>query len=544
MEKEQIIAYPQFRSYMKSHLTYSQISGIKPTIEEIKKDILSIDLDTALIILSKLSVLSRAGKEKLKLKLKPLTKVLDLDIEAIIEPYDLTNIMYTIKWFLAYGENRPTYEYNEPYPEFLHVFLTLLKITDYMVESIDNYDKAEDFIFKSSLFNRDAEVDKALVRQEIMFNILAMDKTIFEGKEKNYIDINEIFEKNYGYTLIQYVSTLFALNTPCIKELCLDDIITSNNWGIDITTFFNSVADRQTALKITEEISIDVSSLKKWALRTINSPFDNEEILATPLFKSKTKVYPFSPSYMAIVMFEGLSFKINKCCRKEKKDYFTFFGKIFESYVSRILEKAINDAKIKGYTYMREFKFGKENKDSSDAYILLGKTLLIIECKSGSIKKEAKTQADSTISNKAFQKYALSPIKQANDAFEAILNESTIFDNIKKVYILSVSLQSFPRITKYHKLLKEEDFVSTLNPKVKFVDYIGLSELELIANILNNHNKSVFKILNHKKQYNEYLPYQHYYYQKYGNIRRTDYMTRELKITFEKIKNTFQFKKM
>ncbi|OWT47520.1 hypothetical protein [Bacillus sp. K2I17] len=536
MEKEQTIAYPQFRSFMKSHLTYSQISGYKASIDEIKKDIRSIDLTTALIILSKFSVLNNAGKNELKEKLKPFIKNMDLEIKEKTEPYDLLNIMYSIKWFLAYGENKPViFEYKKPYPEFLHVFLTLLKITDYMFmfESADSYEQAEDFILKSTLFNRDPEVDKALFRQDIMFNHLAKDNAICSPKE--YIDIHQIFEKHYGYTIFQYVTTLFTLNTPCITQISLNNIMHSGDWGINITNFFDPVSDQKTAINITKEVCRDIDSLKQWALNTINNPFDYEEILATPLFKSNEKIYPFSPSYMGMAIFDGLSFKLNNCCRKEKKEFFPFFGRLFESYVSAILEKAINEAEIEEYKYIEEFKFGNENKDSSDAYILLGKSLLIIECKSGRIRKETKILADQTTSSDAFQKYVLGPIKQANDAFEAILNtpKNNIFDNVKNVYILSVSMQAFPRIPKYHKSLKEEKYVNSLNSKVKFVDYIGLSDLELLAYIISKHNKSIFKLLTNKKKNDDYLPFSHYYYKEYGGIKRIDYLTKVLEPLFE-----------
>lgn len=51
----------------------------------------------------------------------------------------------------------------------------------------------------------------------------------------------------------------------------------------------------------------------------------------------------------------------------------------------------------------------------------------------------------------------MKPIKQANDAYVEILKESNIFNDVNKVYILSISLQSLPRIPKYHGLMYQED---------------------------------------------------------------------------------------
>ncbi|WP_410986495.1 hypothetical protein [Bacillus cereus] len=538
MKKEQRKAYPQIGTYMKSYLTYSQIFGTKPTVKEIIEDIKVIDLNTALIILSQFSVLSDEGKSELYNKLKPFIR--DRDMIEDTEVYDLSNLMYAIKWFLAYGEPNPIIAYNKQYAPFFHVFLTMLKITDYMVNNIDNMDQVEDLILKSSLFNRSKEIDKALIRQEVMFNELATNANLYPPKE--YIDINNIFQNQYGYMIEEYVSILFSLNYPCIKELKLEHIVNSVDWGIDLSKYLNNMEIEEAGLKIIDEISIDAQSLKKWAADTIENPFDYENILSTPMFRVVNKIYPFSPGYMSTIIFDGLCFKLNQCCSAQKKSFFNFFGRLFEAYVSKSLECAVHSSKISAYKFIEEFKFGKQNKDSSDAYILMGKTLLIIECKGGRIRKETKVTADPNISTKDFEKYVMRPIKQANDAYEEILKDSEIFKDVNKVYILSVSLQSFPRIPKYHELLSREEFINSLHPTVKFFDYIGLSELELIAYIIETRKKSIFKILNTKKDSFDYVPYPNFINKKYGVIKRTDFHNKELTKAFKRIQGAVKFK--
>lgn len=539
MKEEQRNAYPQIGTFMKSYLTYSQIFGMKPSVDEIIEDIKAIDLNTALIILSQFSVLSDNGKSNLYNKIKGF--IIDRDMIEDTEVYDLSNLMYAIKWFLAYGESTSTSTYDKPFAPFFHVFLTLLKITEYMVDKIDSMDQVEDLILKSSLFNRSKEIDKALIRQEVMFNMLAEDVGLYP--EKEYIDIKNIFQSHYGYMMEEYVAVLFSLNYPCIKELELEHIVNSVDWGIDLNTYLNKMEIEETGLKIIEEISAEAHSLKKWAADTIENPFDYECILSTPMFKVGNKIYPFSPGYMSTIIFDGLCFKFNQCCSAQKKSFFNFFGRIFENYVSKNLECATASSKVSAYKFIDEFKFGKQNKDSSDAYILLGKTLLIIECKGGRIRKETKVEADPNIANEDFKKYVMKPIKQANDAYVEILKESNIFNDVNKVYILSVSLQSFPRIPKYHGLMHQEDFINSLHPTVKFYDYIGLSDLELIAHIIETKNKSIFKFLKTKKENFDYVPYPNYTYQKYGVINRTDFHSKELSKAFKKIFSTVKFKK-
>ncbi|MEC2078730.1 hypothetical protein, partial [Metabacillus fastidiosus] len=136
-----------------------------------------------------------------------------------------------------------------------------------------------------------------------------------------------------------------------------------------------------------------------------------------------------------------------------------------------------------------------------------------------------------------YMKYALEPVTQANTAYSRILKKiPEKFKDVNKVYILSVSIQAFPRVPKYNETLAK--IANELHPHVKEIDYIGLSDLELLAYIINNHDFSLFKFIKTKKVLYDYIPYPNYYYKKYGEIKRTDYLNDILKECFDEIRST------
>lgn len=187
-----------------------------------------------------------------------------------------------------------------------------------------------------------------------------------------------------------------------------------------------------------------------------------------------------------------------------------------------MLSSAVNSAKkITNYEFIDEFLYGKENKRSPDSHVLLGRTLLIFECKGGRIRKETKISAEPEFSKKDFEKYAIEPIKQANKAYTNILSKKpSIFKNVNKVIILSVSLQSFPKIPKFNDLIA--DLKGNLHPHIKEIDYIGLYDLELLAYLISHHDITVYKFIKNKKVLDDFIPYRNYYYDKYGGIKRPD----------------------
>ncbi|MCM3257025.1 hypothetical protein M3664_04420 [Paenibacillus lautus] len=516
--------FSKISNHVKTYATYSEFFNRKASIDEIYNDLRSINLEEALFILSGFTIWNMRSKQYLKEILIPLISTDDLDYLNSVEAFDVSNLMYTMKWFIAYGTRSPIQGFNNDFSNLVNVYLTVLKITDYMVDSINGYSDVQEVILKSSLFLRDSQLDRALIRQHVIFEEIARDRNRFTPK--SFLDIHGAFEEKYGYTISQYISVVFTLNMDCIKGLDLDDIRNDTEWGINPSSFFDKVSIKNTALSIYKDIVIDPLNLREWAKNTLENPYDFEAMLLHPMFSYKNKAYPFSPGNMNSVLFEGLYFKIRNCYDQKDQSFHRFYGLLFESYVSNLLKDAVEKAKIKGYKFIEEFKYGKQNNLSSDAYILLGKSLLIIECKAGKIRKETKLEADEETSKGDFEKYVMKPITQASNAYtDVIKNQPNFFGKVKKVFILAVSSHSFPRLPRFIALMDDPEWEKNLDPIVKEYDFLGINEIELMAYIISNHDSSVFRFIETKKRADDFTPYQNYYYRKYGEIKKSDLLT-------------------
>ncbi|MED3648669.1 hypothetical protein P4475_18025, partial [Halalkalibacterium halodurans] len=483
--------FARLNHVIKSYLTYSEIFGTIASVEEIQSDLRKISLDKALVILSQLSMLDEGSMEELKVKLLPFIK--DTQYINSYVPFEINNILYTMKWFIAYGTFSPYYNFDNDFDDVFNVFLIVLKVSDHMERYIDETEDVEDTVLKSSLFLRGTDIDRSLLRQHIMFQEIARKSQFFN--EKDYIDIHSSFEATYGYTIQEYVSVLMGLNRDCISKISLEKIRRGASWGITPEKYFEITTIKEEAVKICDELSIEPLHLRGWARETIKNPYDYERMLAKPVLRIGSNYIVSSPSYMNALVFEGLFYKIARCFKGNI--FFEFYGKLFEKYVAELIQSSVKNSKISSYHYIGEFYYGKDNKASSDSYVKLGKSLLILECKGGRISKNTKIDADEAATLEDFQKYVMKPLKQANDTYEKILKiNPKQFQGVKKVFLNAISSHSFPRVPRYEKLLEDEEFKNKLHDHIKYYDYLGIYDIEILAYVIENFDISVFSFLN------------------------------------------------
>ncbi|WP_211656251.1 hypothetical protein [Planococcus alpniumensis] len=512
-------------NYMSTWLTYSQLFNRKASKEEIIADIQRFELSEALIILAKFSVLDEEGKRKLMEYLGPQMR--NQFFVRNTEPVVLITVLYSFKWFLAYGTENPKYAFTTGQSKLDNLLTTILKIADLIEAETDNTNdiNIEDQILKASLFSLPGEMDQGIIRQHLMFEDIAR-----KAEDSNsYIDIHSIFEREYGYSIKQYVSTVFSLEQLVVQGVTLENLTSFRPWGIKPSMYFNESQMKDTALKITEELSTNIDLLRNWAKKTLNNPYDYEQLLKTPLLKVNEFIIPISDAFIQQALFDGLYFKIDTACKNNKKDFPQFFGEIFEKYVQRVLQSSVGESEKLNYQYINEFLLKDKTNDwSSDAFVKLGKSLLIVECKSGRILKETKVSADRKKGNDKFKIYASEAIRQANDAYKAALqHKSGKFEQVEQVTIISVSMQSFPKLPSYNQML--EQLKLELHSHVKIIDYVGLSDLEILASVISQNDSSVFSYIESKKANNEYLSYYEFH---------SEFHTNELTKFFNEVLNT------
>lgn len=534
--------FSQLTKITKIYATNIMFEGRKASKEEITKDIEKVDLERALIILSRLSILDDEGIENLKLNIfKNYYGQDDFNKIVLISP---DAIFFTMKWFLAYGVKRFTPINEITKNELLHVLHIILKLSDHIdiedsamskglksknsiVGKIvhDNrrwldgqYTDAENKIFRSSL-QKTGKVNasgRALVKQHIMFEKIARTPDLFPTKE--FLDIHSAFEQEYGYSIKEYVSVVFMITKNCWSQISIDQLL-SNAVERDPHIYFRTTTKQDTANQIWNELTVDPLDLKSWAQNTLNNSYDHEAIQENPLFMIKNKIVCSSPMLMENLLFEGLIYKIAKCFRGTR--FFDFYGRIFEEYVNQTLASAVENSSLP-YKFIKEFSYGKENKASSDAYLKLGKSLLIFECKSGRVSKRSKLQGVAEADDD-YKKYVIEPLEQARDAYEAIKkSKNNKIGKINKVFVIAVSGHAFPKVIKYQEDLESRNLKQGIK-EIKIYDYIGLETIENFASFIENYDKSIFKLLRNKFNQMKYLPYDSFFWFKNYDLWRPNW---------------------
>lgn len=524
---------------IKVFLTYSELFGSTVPVDKIKKEIGELSQHNALKVLSLLNSLSIESRKELLHRHKALLNPESEFIDAV-DIYDNSNILFAVKWFIAFGNNKKICKHhNNPRQFVTDIFDLLLKISDHIDNDIDS-NGIDEIYTRIALFDRDNSVDRALLRQFLIFNTYAKDPSLFNPAE--FLDINVDFENYYGYSINDYISVLFTSHQRLIKSsITIDDLYKFEKLGIDLNKYFSQMKNSQKSILILNDVMKEPEMLRTEALKSVDNFYDNEYLLSNPILKIDGLGLPLSLQLLNLSLFDGVFFKILSCYSDNQKlvaKFFTFFGRLFEIYVSKLLESSVNESDIP-YKFVNEFKFTHQKIKSSDCYLKLNRSLLVIEAKSGRITKQSKVQTSQKTMQKDFTKFIKTPIEQADNALRKIKSSTNFFADVNKVFILSVTYNSFPKSPSFYESFLTKEFTSQLSKEVKIVDQLGLSELECIAYLISIYKKSVFSFIVEKSRYDKFSPYQNFFYYRNGPYYRTLYQESALQNALRSIKSYF-----
>ncbi|MEY9979119.1 hypothetical protein [Lysinibacillus sp. RC79] len=523
MEWWYLVITEEFRKTSKvmgSYLSYEQIFPYKPSFQEVIEDIQKIEIEKALTIISKFSLYDEELRKNQVQQLKEYFLYME-DIKSIdsIYLFDFINLNYAIKMYLAFGTKNPNSRFENKFSDTYNVLLTVLKITSLINDKVDTDEGLQNTLLKTWLANRTEDITRVVSRQHEIYEKIFID---FDQNDPEYIDIYNLFEEFYGYSIKDYISVLFPIHAR-LKATEKEVLLSNNLVGI-LESYYESTSMKGKYKKVLDDLTVNVDELRGWALSNIDNFYDAEGLISKPFFYYNNHYVLFSLPFLEAAMFDGLWFKLLNCCKRRNRDFPSFYGRLFEKYVNNILENSVKKHSKLPYEFIKEFKFGHDNLDSSDAYVKIGKSLLIVEAKGGKIRRETKVNADEKSTNEDFKKYAINPILQANEAYEKIIKDKPgYFGDINKIYIISVFTQRFPKVPFYENKFKEE--LGKLNSKVKFCDYISLSDLEVLCSHIENQKKTIFNFMDQRNNYYKFLSLEHFYGITYGLITRSKLAT-------------------
>ncbi len=445
--------------------------------EQIIKSIRSEDQRSWLITIGYLlNNLELGPAHKLKyLRGKPYSKsVINKFLE--FELYSKQGLLYFAKWIIAYGRIINELFCVEISEELINkTIITQIMLADYLPS--DNIDSAESYMFKNVAINSKRNIKNDLARSYQMFIELSRQKDLYN--EKEYIDFYEDYKTVYSHSINEYLAMMFPMVELHFTERPGKIPI------INIDKFSSKMKIKQEFIALIRSKAQCAYDFTDWCQSTIENTWDYSLFLSIPFIDiGDGWILSLHEDFVINQYFEGLFYRIREVYPEEDKSILTFLGSPYEKYVDRLTAHAVAEAKNTKYTFIPEFKFGKTKRDSSDAYIRSGKKLLIIEAKSKRPNFEIYYTHDLAKLMEGIKKVYISPINQAIDAHEAILEsrERTIFDGVEEIYVLSVTLLNVPRVSEIQKYV--DDLISNkLGEKLKGHINLSIEEFEYLCGV-------------------------------------------------------------
>lgn len=525
----------------KIFLTYSDYTG-QPALDtqEIEKRIQNIDVTNALLIATQLLYNRNPKAEKeIKNVLAAIYfnhKNRGMTIEEMQKAVLFAEqpVFNLYKWLIAYGQdvNGVTEVAQDD----------VLKVTEILLATNDKLHDESTFdpaiyLVQNLVFNHQRNIGLDLQRAFFIYTVLAKQSHLFKPRE--FVDFNVDFKNKYGYSIEEFLATIFSLAT--IPQQADTHFARARLYNYE--NFFKDSHLNAVGPKIAREISNTVPGLKAWAQNSLVETWNYSELLKYPLIElTKDHFMTFGLKALQNMIFLGLFHRIRDCYPQADTTFLTFFGRPFEKYIELLTAQALNEhaarKKSLPYVLIEEFDYGVKSETlSSDLYIRLGENLIIVEVKGARLTAGTAFTGGKAAMERDLKKIFVNPIKQANTRYKEILQSphAEKFSGVKNVYIIAVAVDNFPKEASFYNQVREE-LNNILAPEVKGYFNFSVEEYEHFCYLLTKR-KPIFRVLNNYFQSNDLLPFYNFLDQSSIPIERTAWLNEQLQFSFEKIRD-------
>lgn len=316
------------------------------------------------------------------------------------------------------------------------------------------------YVVMNALFNR-TENEKNLIGrwQEIIFKSykqIAVD-------DRDYLDADEIFKASYGFTPREFFACCFGLYSFWLtrSENQIDEgmiALNSNKLLID----FDVDADKY------KRIMNDLSSPIEWyADQLINPEFDPFYFLPLrkkPILRYNDKLFCLSIKLLLEKMTSGIYHMFFNCFNDDqsKKHFFSFMGKVYQNYITDILDRIFNRPGI-ALRFFKPIKYrvGRQEIESCDGFIDYGDKLVLLEIKTKLFTHEFLAYGNEDEFKSTLKEIIYDGSYQIDRTIKHFKQNLFTIDGIeqtqiKKYYPIIVTLQPIPMEKYLYKYLQNE----------------------------------------------------------------------------------------
>ena len=432
--------------------------------------------------------------------------------------YSKQGLLLLAKWVMCYGIEKDD-DFNIEIDDSIvdETLCLQLMVADYL-PSDDIYSNIS-YLFKNFSLNSKRNIKNDIARSYRIFAELSRQQELYMAKE--YIDIYSDYSSEYEHTITEYLSVLFP-----IVDLHIQKNGDKKVPVINVDSFSENMKARDVFLEVVKSKTSSMDELKEWCETTIDNTWDYSQLLTKPFVSLGGQfILSLHEDFVINQFFESLFYKIREIYPKEDEQILSFMGRPFEKYVGELAENAVNESVRDDYNYIEEFEYGKDKKDSSDAYILSGDKLIIIEAKSKRPIFSTYYSNDDKKLMKEIRKVTIKPVNQAIGAYEAIMKskEREKLSGVSEIYIISVSLLGAPRISEVQTFVDKE-VKNNLGEKLKGYCNLNIEEFEYFCGLFRN-DVDVFELLKDYTSKQNYSPFINYINDKGYNDSNSDFLS-------------------
>ena len=329
-------------------------------------------------------------------------------------------------------------------------------------------------------------------------------------KEANYIDFARVFQEKYGVELENFLRVMFTL----FAETFRDDINPDQPWEHFVInlekTFVNTRYDKDVLRKVMTVLSYRLAEMGNllYEQPTHSPKHDFTGLQRFPGIEVEDGIYVIYDREILLRFFTvGIWWRIHDALPEDKqKDFRSFFGKVYATYVERVLSHVCNapESHAKHQLILRP-RFDA-SAEVCDALIITDDSWIMIETKASLFTTRAKYSEDDTTfkrelddrffgnpndkKNKGVCQLAHSISKLANGA--KIMNTDLDFSKAKRVYmvIISYDLAASGKFTAAYLDKKMRGVFGVLPPGAPAVlplTILGSADIEAFTSLGRRH---------------------------------------------------------
>jgi hypothetical protein len=499
-----------FREFVRSqqvhvYATYSEITGRQYDMTRLPAMVRGLPFVGVLSMLSQLTSLRPNDPKAVRVFASTLedsgmsADAMRLDSRYL---YSTQGILSAWKWMLAYGN--PSCESDGTSVDVvLSAALLLCLIVSDSLRTSDVPIEYE--LLRNAVFNSGDSTSARAGRAYLMYIKLASQKELFNHAE--YLDIHADFRAKYGFDLVTYLTALFGLSA----RIMTSEGGLTTDWGIRPEVVLRLTSFKDIAPSIIEPLTFDLTVGRTWALRTIDTPWDYSLIQEKPLFlASNGLAIPVSVGHLYSQFFDEAFYWLRRCYPDLDRRFLTFMGRVFEVYVSRLAVESLKG--LPGYQVIPEFPYGPGNcSRSPDVMIRMRDSLLAVEAKSRSMKRESYTLGTPTSVDQELTRLVTAPLTQLHDRIRDLRNMGhPSVQGVRSIYLMAVTLGGFPTLPPF-EAKAARDLERVFSFEVKSWFHLDIREFELLMSLVSARNHlPLFRILDRKAAQAPYLDFLNY----------------------------------